>query len=91
MSANSQSTRNAPEFSTSALITAAGLIGGGAVLAMAGLAIGGAHLLSATRRWIQEMDVPPSEVAKLKWAQARTAAAAGTAAWRNGVPTGVNS
>ena len=91
MSADSQSKRNAPELSTGALITAAGLIGGGVMLALAGLAIGGAHLFSATRRWVQEMDVPPSEVAKLKWAQARTAAAAGTAAWRNGVPTDVNS
>jgi hypothetical protein len=91
MSANSQSKRNVPEFSTGPLITAAGLIGGGAMLALAGLAIGGAHLFSATQRWVQEMDVPPSEVAKLKWAQARTAAAAGTAAWRNGVSAGVNS
>ena len=91
MSADSQSKRNAPELSTGALITAAGLIGGGAMLALAGLAIGSAHLFSATRRWVQEMDVPPSEVAKLKWTQARTAAAAGTAAWRNGEPTGVNS
>ena len=90
MSANSQSKRNVPEFSTGPLITAAGLIGGGAMLALAGLAIGGAHLFSATQRWVQEMDVPPSEVAKLKWAQARTAAA-GTAAWRNGVPADVNS
>ncbi len=91
MSADSQSKRNAPELSTGALITAAGLIGGGAMLVLAGLAIGGAHLFSATRRWVQEMDVPPSEVARLKWAQARTAAAAGTAAWRNGESTGVNS
>jgi hypothetical protein len=91
MSADPQSKRNTPELSTGALITAAGLMGGGAILALAGLAIGGAHLISATRRWVQEMDVPPSEVAKLKWAQARTAAAAGTAAWRNGVSTGVNS
>jgi hypothetical protein len=58
---------------------------------LAGLVVGGSHLLAATRRWVQEMDVPPSEVAKLKWAQARTAAAAGTAAWRNGVSAEVNS
>jgi hypothetical protein len=37
------------------------------------------------------MDVPPSEVARIKWMQARTAAGAGTAAWRNGVPADVNS
>ena len=37
------------------------------------------------------MEVPPSEVARLKWAQAKTAAAAGAATWRNGVPADVNS
>ena len=41
--------------------------------------------LSATRRWIGEMEVPPSELAKIKWTQARSAAAAGAAAWKNGV------
>jgi hypothetical protein len=30
------------------------------------------------------MEVPPSEVARLKWAQAKAAAAAGAGAWRNG-------
>jgi hypothetical protein len=43
------------------------------------------HMLSATRQWIQEMEVPPSELAKIKWTQARSAAAAGAAAWQNGV------
>ena len=61
------------------------------MIALAGLAVGGSHLFAATRRWIQAMEVPPSEVARLKWAQAKTAAAAGAAAWRNGVPADVNS
>jgi hypothetical protein len=61
------------------------------MVALAGLAVGGSHLLSATRRWIDAMDVPPSEVARLKWGQVRTAAAAGTAAWRNGVQADVKS
>jgi hypothetical protein len=30
------------------------------------------------------MEVPPSELARQKWAQAKTAAAAGTSAWQNG-------
>ena len=55
------------------------------LIALAGLAVGGSHLFAATRRWIQEMDVPPSEQARIKWAQAKSAAAAGTAAWQNGV------
>ena len=51
---------------------------------MAGLAVGGSHLMLATRQWVKEMEVPPSEVAKLKWAQAKAAALAGAAAWQNG-------
>jgi hypothetical protein len=74
-----------PEFNTSPLITGAALVGAGTMIALVGLAVGGSHLLSATRRWIQAMEVPPGEVARLKWTQARTAAVAGTAAWRNGL------
>jgi hypothetical protein len=68
------------------LLTGTGLMGAGALLALAGLAVASVHVLAATRRWIQEMDVPPSELAKLKWAQARTAATAGAGAWQNGSP-----
>jgi hypothetical protein len=88
---NSQRSGNLPEFSSGPLITSAALVGAGTMVALVGLAVGGSHLLSATRRWIQAMEVPPGEVARLKWMQARTAAVAGTAAWRNGVPADVNS
>jgi hypothetical protein len=91
MSASTQESSNFPEFRTGPLITSAALVGAGTIVVMAGLAVGGSHLFAATRRWIQAMEVPPSEVAKAKWAQARTAAAAGTAAWRNGVPAEVSS
>jgi hypothetical protein len=67
------------------MITSAALFGAGALIALAGLAVGGSHLFSATRRWIREMETPPSEQARIKWAQAKTAAAAGAAAWQNGV------
>jgi hypothetical protein len=90
-SPNSQRSGNLPEFNTSPLITGAALVGAGAMIALVGLAVGGSHLLAATRRWIQAMEVPPSEVARIKWMQARTAAVAGTAAWRNGVSADVNS
>jgi hypothetical protein len=64
------------------MITAAALGGAGAMLTLAGLAVGTAHLLAATRRWMRELDVPPSELAKLKWAQAKAAAGAGSDAWQ---------
>jgi hypothetical protein len=91
MSPNSQGSGNLPEFKTGPLITGAALVGAGTMVALVGLAVGGSHLLAATRRWIQAMEVPPSEVARLKWTQARTAAVAGTAAWRNGASADVNA
>jgi hypothetical protein len=66
------------------LVTGGALIAAGGVLALAGFVVGGLHLLAATRQWIKEMEIPPSELAKLKLAQARAAAAAGAGAWQNG-------
>jgi len=63
----------------------------GTLIALAGLAIGGGHLVTATRRWINEMEVPPSEQARLKWAQARAAYTAGAPAWQNGSQASVAS
>jgi hypothetical protein len=83
MSANSS--RSLPAFRSGYLITGGSLVAAGALIALAGLAVGGLHMLSATRQWIGEMEVPPSELAKIKWTQARSAATAGAAAWQNGV------
>jgi hypothetical protein len=84
MSTSTQQDSSWPELRTGPIITGAALFGAGALIALAGLAVGGTHLFAATRRWIQEMEVPPSEQARIKWAQAKSAAAAGTAAWQNG-------
>ena len=43
-------------------------------------------LVSATRRWIQQLEQPPGQMAKLKWRQARAAASAGAQAWRSSLP-----
>jgi hypothetical protein len=75
-----------PQFRAGPLITSAALVGAGTLVALAGLALGSTHLLTAIRQWVREMEVPPSELARQKWAQARTAVAAGTAAWQNGPP-----
>jgi hypothetical protein len=74
------------QFRACPLITSAALVGAGAFIAAAGLAVGGSHLVSATRRWVREMEVPPSDLAKIKWTQAKAAAAAGASAWQNGIP-----
>lgn len=82
---------NGPQFQTVPLITSAAMVGAGTLIVLVGLAIGGGHLAMATRRWVKELEVPPSEVAKLKWAQARAAYAAGASAWQNGSHAGVAS
>jgi hypothetical protein len=81
---NGENQRNGPQFRRAPLITSAAMVGAGTLIALAGLAVGGGHLLSATRQWINEMEVPPSELAKLRWTQARAAMTAGAAAWQNG-------
>jgi hypothetical protein len=83
---NDANRNTGPQFSAAPLMTSAALVGVGVVLVMAGLTVGGAHLTAATRRWVRDMEVPPSELAKLKWTQAKTAALAGAAAWQNGRP-----
>ena len=85
MSTSTQQSSSWPELRTGPLITSAALVGAGTLIVVAGLAVGGSHLLAATRRWIREMEVPPREQARIKWVQAKTAAAAGAAAWQNGV------
>lgn len=86
MSNNTETQSTEPLLRSGLLITAAALFGAGGLLALAGLAVGGSHLVAASRRYISQMEVPPSELAKLKWAQAKTAAAAGSAAWQNATP-----
>ncbi len=81
---NARNGTSGPQFSSAPLITSAAMVGAGTVLVLAGLAVSGGHLLSATRKWIRDMEVQPSELAKTKWNQARAAVSAGAAAWQNG-------
>jgi hypothetical protein len=81
---NGENRRNGPQFRTAPLITSSVMVGAGTLIALTGLAIGAGYVLSATRQWINEMEVPPSELARLKWTQARSAMAAGATAWQNG-------
>jgi hypothetical protein len=77
---------NMPQIQSGPLIIGGVLVGIGAMLVMAGIAVGGAHVFAATRRWVNEMETPPSEIARQKWAQAKAAATAGASAWQNGLP-----
>jgi hypothetical protein len=71
---------------TGPLLAGAVLIGVGSLLGLAGLAIAGAALGAAARRYVNGMEVPPSELARQNLAKARAAASAGVSAWRDGAP-----
>jgi hypothetical protein len=70
------------------------IVGGGVLVALGGLlgftgmALLSSALISATRRWVNRLDEPPSEIARRRWAQTKRAASAGAAAWRDGPPSG---
>jgi hypothetical protein len=84
---NTQKSMNGPQVRSGPMLSGAALIGVGGLIALAGIAIGGFHLLSAIREWVAQMEVPPSELARQKLAQARAAATAANAAaadaWQN--------
>ena len=71
-----------PRVRSGPLVAGGTLIGIGAAVAMAGVAVAGTHVVAATRAWIKELETPPGELARLRWEQAKTAAAAGAATWR---------
>jgi hypothetical protein len=79
---NIQQHPSGPELKSGPMMTSAALIGAGALLVIAGFAVGGTHVTQAVRRWVREMEVPPSERAKMTLAQAKAAAAAGADAWQ---------
>jgi len=79
---NSQPAGTWPEVRTGPLITGGVLIGVGAVVALTGLAIAGSYLALATRQWVKDLEVPPSQLARLKWEQAKSAAVSGASSWR---------
>ncbi len=86
--------RNGPQFRTATLITSAAMVGGGTMIVLSGLALGGGHVMAATRRWLNEMDVPVSQLAKSKLTQARAAMTAGSQAWQkngSGIPARAGS
>ena len=84
----SQQRRPRFQMNTRALIGGAVLMGVGGVLGLAGAALAGSALLAAARRRVQQMEAPPSEIARQNWARAKAATAAGVTAWRNGQPAG---
>jgi hypothetical protein len=71
-----------PQLESGPLLAGGILVGIGAVAALVGLTVAGAHVAAATRAWINELETPPSQLAKLKWEQAKSAAVSGASTWR---------
>jgi hypothetical protein len=89
--ASTQSSGTTFQLRSGSLILGAALIGAAWVLGLIGLTICSSTVIAATRKWVKQMDTPPSELARLKWEQAKAATAAGTSAWQDGVTTGHRS
>jgi hypothetical protein len=75
------------QLNRSLLVGGGVLVGVGGLLGLTGMALVGSALLSATRQWVNQLEQPPSVMARRKWQQAKVAASAGAEAWRNGPQT----
>jgi hypothetical protein len=58
------------------------LIGIGGLLGFTGMLLVGSAIVSAARQRVNQLEQPPSELAKRTWQQARAATTAGAKAWR---------
>ena len=67
------------------------LIGIGGLLGFTGMLLASAAIVSAARQRVNQLEQPPSELAKRTWQQARAATTAGAKAWRNSPPAKVSS
>jgi hypothetical protein len=63
------------------------LVGLGGLLGATGIMLLTTAIVSATRRWVRQLERPPMETAKLRWEQAKAATSAGAEAWRGGSST----
>jgi len=60
------------------------LIGLGSIMVVAGAGLTTTAVFAASRRFVQQMETPPSEIVKQNIVRARRAAEAGASAWRVG-------
>ncbi len=57
------------------------LFGVGCALALAGAAVAGIAVVTAFRQRVQQMDVPPSELARQHWSAVKNATSSGVNVW----------
>jgi nitrous oxide reductase len=72
------------------LITSSALLAAAAALGIAGIGLATVAVGAIARRRINRMEVPPGELARRQWRQARAAVRAGAGAWRNGAEVHVS-
>jgi hypothetical protein len=84
---NSQNSAAAFQMNTTQVMVGAVLVGAGSLIGLAGAIVGGHAMVSAMQRWFGELEVPPTEVVKHKWGQAKASTMSGAQAWHgaNGV------
>jgi hypothetical protein len=63
------------------------VMGVGGTLALAGAAMAGTALAMAFRQRVQQMDVPPTELARQHWSAVKHATNAGVGVWLKEAPT----
>lgn len=81
---NRQALKSGLQVNSRSVLVGGALIAAGGIVALAGLAVSSSALIVAIRRWVREMEEPPSDLARRKWEQAKAATAAGAAAWQDG-------
>ena len=83
MNQHHRQSHRAIDIDTRLVTTGAVLTATGAVVACAGMAIGAFAVLTAGRRVIRDMEVPPTQQAAAKWQQAKEASRAAMQAWQS--------
>src|SRR2546423_17409 len=64
------------------LVVGSALVATGGILGLAGMAVGTAAFVAASRRRFEQLGIPPGEFARVQLARARAATGAGIGAWR---------
>jgi hypothetical protein len=76
------------QLNQASLVGGSVLIGIGALLGFTGVLLFSSAIVEALRRWMRQLEPPPSEFARRRWRQARNAtsaaASAGSKAWQSG-------
>jgi hypothetical protein len=86
---NSQAQQAKLEFNVEQIRAGAIMLGIGGVIAFAGAAVAGLAVASAFQRRVQQMGVPPTELARQHWSAVKHATTTGVGVWlkeQPGVP-----